>query len=71
VTLTEILDELLVAVTLIATQPEVTVDSLDAIIQGQQHPQQSDTVCPTTQRHKQQPLFRQKSVITDEISNPA
>ena len=64
-------DKLLIAVALVATQPEVAMNSLDLIAQIKQNAQQSHTIGTAAERHKLQPLFRQKPILPDEIFNPA
>ena len=66
---TEILDELFIAVALIAPQMKIAVDSLDTIAQCQQHPQQCDAVSTTAECHELQPFFCQQPFFSDESIN--
>lgn len=65
----EFLYKILVSVTLLTPQAEITMSSLYPIAQLLHDEQQSHTVGPTAQRHKMETVMGQKPVLRDEIGN--
>ena len=63
----EVFHECLITVRLFAAQMEITMDSLDAIVQLLENPQKRHAVGPTAERHKMQPIRCQQRVLRDEI----
>ena len=65
--LTEILNELFVAIALLATQMEVAMSSLNMIAQIAKDAQQSHAISPTTKCHNVKTVMGQKLMLRDEI----
>ena len=66
----EVLDELLVAVALVAAEVEVAVGSFDTVAQSQQNAEQGDTVGTAAEGYEMQTVTGQQPLFFNICLNP-
>ena len=66
----EVLDELLVAVALVAAEVEVAVGSFDTVAQSQQNAEQGDTVGTAAKGYEMQTITGQQPLLFNICLNP-
>jgi hypothetical protein len=66
----EVLDELLVAVALVAAEVEVAVGSFDTVAQSQQNAEQGDTVGTAAEGYEMQTITGQQPLLFNICLNP-